>query len=135
MCQSRNQPLNQPQCAYRMKNPLKNNIDFLYRLERHEQDISEIRSCCPTSPLETIDPNVVTEPYEISNENLPEIRKITSSWTKSKVERSHQHTNSESFNHAESSDHEPDKTSSNSRSPSPATVNRNFVDYLVETYS
>lgn len=88
--------------------------------------------------LATIGLDGLNESSRISNETLGKIRRIRrikSSWTKSKIGGSRPRDNSDSLNDAESPSHEPDAASSNSRASSPATVGHNFMDYLIANYS
>lgn len=120
---------------HRTKTSLQNHSDFVNYLESQQQEISEISNRYYPPSFATIAPDSLIEPYRIFNDSLRKDRKIKTPRTKVKIDGSPPHNNSDSFNHAESLDHEADAASNNNRTPSPATVGRNFMDYLVANCS
>ena len=114
------------------KTSLQNHSGFFNSLESQQQEISEISNRYPSPSFATTVQDSSTEPSRIFNKSLHKVRKIQTPWTKLRIEEIRLHSNSDSF---EILDHEPDAASSNNRTPSPATVGRNFMDYLVANYS
>ena len=105
--------------------------DFVNYPESQQQEISEVSDRYPSPSFATIVPDSLIEPYRIFNESLRKARKIKTPRTKVKIDGIPPHNNSDSFNHGGSLDHKAAAASSNKRLPSPATVGRKFMDYLV----
>lgn len=116
---------------------LQNNNGFHNYLNRQARGIGASGIRYPPY-LATIGLNATNKSSCISNETprkIRKIRRVKSSWTKSKDDESRSRDNSDSLNHATSPDHKPDAASSNSRASSPATFGCKFMDYLIANYS
>ena len=132
-----NQTLIEISCEPSTGISLQNNNGFYNYLDRQARGVSESGIRYPPY-LATIGLDAIDESSRISNETprkIRKIRRIKSSWNKSRADESRPRDNSDSLTHAKSPDHKPDAASSNNRASSPATVGCKFMDYLIAYYS